>query len=109
MDPVDQQWSISHFCGVVVELRFPLFGSRQRLAVQSDGYVGLREIGDLRVFDRTTPELRAQPVAVCELVVCAPGVYGGLKKFGEIEMQAPPSFAERIQSRLFAVSSPLLR
>lgn len=43
----------------VLELRFPFVPELdQTLAVQPDGHVTLREIGDLRVQGRTLPELR---------------------------------------------------
>ena len=46
--------------GDVIELRFPFVPELdQTLAVQPDGYVTLREVGDLRVQGRTLPQFRA--------------------------------------------------
>jgi polysaccharide export outer membrane protein len=46
--------------GDVIELRFPFVPELdQTLAVQPDGYVTLREAGDLRVQGRTLPQFRA--------------------------------------------------
>ena len=43
----------------MLELRFPFVPELdQTLAVQPDGYVTVREVGDLRVQGRTLPELR---------------------------------------------------
>jgi len=47
--------------GDVIELRFPFVPELdQTLAVQPDGYVTLREVGDIRVQGRTLPQFRAQ-------------------------------------------------
>lgn len=44
----------------VIELRFPFVPELdQTLAVQPDGYVTLREVGDLRAQGRTLPQFRA--------------------------------------------------
>ena len=46
--------------GDVIELRFPFVPELdQTLAVQPDGYVTLREVGDVRVQGRTLPQVRA--------------------------------------------------
>jgi polysaccharide export outer membrane protein len=46
--------------GDVIELRFPFVPELdQTLAVQPDGYVTLREVGDIRVQGRTLPQFRA--------------------------------------------------
>jgi polysaccharide export outer membrane protein len=46
--------------GDVIALRFPFVPELdQTLAVQPDGYVTLREVGDLRVQGRTLPQFRA--------------------------------------------------
>jgi len=47
--------------GDVIELRFPFVPELdQTLAVQPDGYVTLREVGDIRAQGRTLPQFRAQ-------------------------------------------------
>jgi polysaccharide export outer membrane protein len=47
--------------GDVIEVRFPFVPELdQTLAVQPDGYVTLREVGDLRVQGRTLPQFRAE-------------------------------------------------
>lgn len=46
--------------GDIIELRFPFVPELdQTLAVQPDGYVTLREVGDIRVQGRTLPQFRA--------------------------------------------------
>ena len=46
--------------GDVIELKFPFVPELdQTLAVQPDGYVTLREVGDIRVQGRTLPQFRA--------------------------------------------------
>ncbi len=46
--------------GDIIDLKFPFVPELdQTLAVQPDGYVTVREIGDLRVQGRTLPQLRA--------------------------------------------------
>ena len=46
--------------GDVIELRFPFVPELdQTLAVQPDGYVTLREAGDIRAQGRTLPQFRA--------------------------------------------------
>jgi polysaccharide export outer membrane protein len=59
--------------GDVLELRFPFVPELdQTLAVQPDGYVTIREVGDLRVQGRTLPELRNDLRAAYEPIVREP-------------------------------------
>jgi protein involved in polysaccharide export with SLBB domain len=47
--------------GDVIELRFPFVPELdQTLSVQPDGYVTLREVGDIRAQGRTLPQFRAE-------------------------------------------------
>jgi polysaccharide export outer membrane protein len=57
------QWTSGRYRitpGDVIELRFPFVPELdQTLAVQPDGYITLREVGDIRAQGRTLPQFRA--------------------------------------------------
>lgn len=67
------QWSSGRYRitpGDVIELRFPFVPEfNQELAVQPDGYVTLREVGDVRVQGRTLPQLRAELLEAYQPIV----------------------------------------
>ena len=68
--------------GDVIELRFPFVPELdQTLAVQPDGYVTLREHGDMRVQGRTVPELRIQLLEAYEPIVREPVFTVVLREF----------------------------
>jgi polysaccharide export outer membrane protein len=68
--------------GDVIELRFPFVPELdQTLAVQPDGYVTLREVGDMRVQGRTVPQLRADLNEAYKGIVREPVFTVVLKEF----------------------------
>ncbi len=68
--------------GDVIELRFPFVPELdQTLSVQPDGYVTLREAGDLRVQGRTLPQLRADVTEAYMPFVRDPVFTAVLKEF----------------------------
>jgi protein involved in polysaccharide export with SLBB domain len=68
--------------GDILELRFPFVPELdQTLAVQPDGYVTIREVGDLRVQGRTLPELRNDLLTAYEPIVREPVFTVLLKEF----------------------------
>jgi len=68
--------------GDVFELRFPFVPELdQTLSVQPDGYVTLREVGDVRVQGRTLPQVRADLLEAYESIVREPVFTITLKEF----------------------------
>jgi len=68
--------------GDVIELRFPFVPELdQTLAVQPDGYVTIREVGDLRVQGRTLPELRTDLLTAYGPIIREPVFTVLLKEF----------------------------
>ena len=68
--------------GDVIELRFPFVPELdQTLAVQPDGYITLREAGDLRVQGRTLPQFRADVTEAYMPFVRDPVFTAVLKEF----------------------------
>ena len=68
--------------GDVLEVKFPFVAELdQTLTVQPDGYVALREIGDVRVQGLTVPELRSQLSESYEPIVRDPVFTVTLKEF----------------------------
>jgi polysaccharide biosynthesis/export protein len=66
VDPPESEWMMWRSGryritpGDIIDLKFPFVPELdQTLAVQPDGYVTVREIGDMRVQGRTLPQLRA--------------------------------------------------
>ena len=67
LPPAESEWTVwtngryRITPGDVIELRFPFVPELdQTLAVQPDGYVTLREAGDIRAQGRTLPQFRAE-------------------------------------------------
>jgi len=68
--------------GDVFELKFPFVPELdQTLSVQPDGYVTLREVGDVRVQGRTLPQVRADLLEAYESIVREPVFTITLKEF----------------------------
>jgi polysaccharide biosynthesis/export protein len=68
--------------GDVLELKFPFVPELdQTLAVHPDGYVTLREVGDVRVQGHTLPELRAEFLRAYAEIVRQPDLTLALKEF----------------------------
>lgn len=79
------QWTSGRYRitpGDVLELRFPFVSELdQTLAVQPDGYVTLRDVGDLRVQGRTVPQLREALLEAYGPIVREPVFTLTLKEF----------------------------
>lgn len=68
--------------GDVIELKFPFVPELdQAIKVQPDGYITLREVGDVRVQGRTVPELRAAIRTAYEPILREPVFTIVLKEF----------------------------
>lgn len=83
--PVPQGWSNGRYRVTpsdVLELTFPYVTEfNQVVAVQPDGYVTLRAVGDLRVQGRTLPELSALVREAYEPILREPVITIVLKEF----------------------------
>lgn len=87
-DPADTEWTrwtsgrYRLTPSDVIELRFPFVPELdQTLTVQPDGYVTLREVGDLRVQGRTMPQVKADLLEAYGRIVRDPVFTVVLKEF----------------------------